>query len=357
MMWNIDADATTNYSEHTDSDGEYIDPTGEVEPDQENPEESNEDQAEDVDPEPVRVDSVGIDEFNQRVEHLLRDLDDLDINSIFDQQNTDEATQRNDTIAEAVTNITERVDDAINGFKETGHPVLESVAQHKAIALQTAYAVIHRKLQTVTDGDDLLPPQTAQQLRDEIDGWRTALITIEDDIDHSVTVNIADIPSHHNNFQEQGAADIVDQGFADKLTELDDQREVLLEQAASEEQSPVTLPTLRRVMDYGDTLIRSQDQLEDAVSRIEADKDLDIDALHSLETKLELTSRYLAGDHDVQDATEEAEDSVDDLLSVVAAARGENTDRMANRLKELSHALGDVTDQLVEVNHAKHPDT
>lgn len=349
MMRNHNADALTNYSEHDDSNGEFIDPTGELDQDKQ-------DGSEDVADEPVQVDTVGIQEFNQRVEHVLRDLDDLDVNSIFDQQNTDEATQQNDTIAEAVINITGRVDDAIETFTDTGHPALESLAHHKVIALQTTYAVLNRKLQTIVDGDDLLPPQTAQQLQDEIDGWRTALITVEDDIDHSVTVNIADIPRHKNNFNKS-PAELLDQAFADKLTELDDQRTNLLERAASEDNSPVTLPTLRRVMDYGDTLIRSQDQLQDAVERIDADQDLDVDGLHQLETKLGVTARYLAGDDAVVRATAEANDTVDDLLSIVAAAQGENTERMKNRLKELSHALGDITAELVEVNHAKHPAT
>lgn len=349
MMWNHDADVLTDYSEHNDSNGEFIDPTGELDQDKQ-------DGSEDVADEPVQVDTVGIQEFNQRVEHVLRDLDDLDVNSIFDQQNTDEATQQNDTIAEAVINITGRVDDAIETFTDTGHPALESLAHHKVIALQTTYAVLNRKLQTIVDGDDLLPPQTAQQLQDEIDGWRTALITVEDDIDHSVTVNIADIPRHKNNFNES-PAELLDQAFADKLAELDDQRTNLLERAASEDNSPVTLPTLRRIMDYGDTLIRSQDQLQDAVERIDADQDLDVDGLHQLETKLGVTARYLAGDDAVVRATAEGNDTVDDLLSIVAAAQGENTERMKNRLKELSHALGDITAELVEVNHAKHPAT
>lgn len=323
------AEARIEFTEH-DGNGDFIQPT-----------ESTEDA------------DTTLDDFNQAIQDHVHELDELDINSIFDQRTTDKAEHKSQNIADHLQGITERLNQTITTFQQAGHPALESVARHKQIALETAYAVIQRKLGSIADGDDLLPPRTAEQLKDEIDGWRQALITIEDDIETTISVNTADIPSHHNNIDGYTVAD----ELRDKLHELDKQRETLLTQAASEEQTPISIPTLRRVMDYGDTLITSQDQIHDAIQNIDTDDELNTDAVQTVETKLAVTARYLADNERVQQTTDEAQDTVGDLLSVIAAARGDNTERMDQQLKELSHGLGDITKQLVEVNHAAHPDT
>ena len=329
MMRENDAKARIEFTEHSDN-GDFIQPT-------ETTEDAN----------------TSLDDFNQAIQDHVDSLENLDINSIFDQRTTDEAEHQSQSVADQLQDLTDDLTTTINSFTATGHPSLESVARHKQIALETAYAVIQRKLGSITDGDDLIPPQTAEQLRDEIDGWRRALITIEDDIETSISVNTADIPSHHNNITGHD----VDNYLNDKLHELDKQREILVTQAASEEQTPISIPTLRRVMDYGDTLITSQDQLHDAIAGIDTDDELNTDAVQTVETKLEVTARYLAGNEQVQQTTTEAQDTVGDLLSIIAAARGDNTERMDQQLKQLSHGLGDITQQLVEVNHAAHPDT
>lgn len=304
---------------------------------------------------PEHVDERSLDEFNTSINDLLSDLNDLDINSIFQQQSTDDAEQRSHDIADHLDDITHRLTNTINGFEAHGHPALESLARHKQIALQTAYAVVRRKLDSITDGDDLLPPRTAEQLRDEIDGWRNALITVEDDLDTTVTVTTANIQRHDNNFAD--ADKPIPDDVRAIIDELDEQRDTLLEQAASEEHTPVTIPTLRRVMDYGDTLITHQDLLQDTADQIITDDQINVDAVQDIEKQLRLTAKYLAGNQSVQATTTEAQDTVDDLLSVIAAAKGHNTERMDQQLKELSHGLGDITAQLVDVNNAQHPAT
>lgn len=296
-----------------------------------------------------------VSKFNQRIEQMLQNLNNLDVEDIFDQKNSDQSTKRQKTITEATTKITDHIAKTVHDFDAAGHPLLESTAHHKLVGLKTLYAVVMEKLNDIADGDQLLPPKTAQQLREEIESWRTTLITTADAVEYTVEVNTSDIPTHTKNFSQSDRNEIISDTYGDRLRRLGEQQSTLLKQASSESKKPVELTTLRHMMDYADNLLESEDQITDGVSEINIEDAIDQDALRDLKVKLSVTARYLPGNPQVQSETDKAIRNIDQLLAEMEATTGENTDHMTTRLEEVSHALSEAVLKLVDVNQAQHP--